>query len=434
MHIPAELMKLFSRIKDTLKSGTGGKFLKLSSGTITAQIIGLAATPVLTRYYTEDEFGVYAIYLSLLIVIATSATLRYEMGIIPSKTDEDAKRVAWNAGISTLIISGLTLIGLLFAGSWFQEMMDIPAESFLLFYFLPAAVMAMAFYNILFNHHNRFEHYSFLGKAKIFQITSVSGIQLTGIPLLLQKTGLIAGDIIGRLLTILYFFRFSFRRIRSAIKNRPSNRALKVNAYRNKAYPKFNLAAAFIDRLSFEIPVLVITKLFELATVGFYSVAMRVLSLPAMFIGQAMAQVFYKTFTDYAHDYKLAKKFLFKTWGFLSLVGLLPLIIILGWGPEIFAFVLGNDWYAAGEMARVIAPMLFVMFVSSPSSNAYLTLNLHHLTPLFPIASLIYRPGCIYIGYLMGDILTGLWLLTIVHIIFVILYNLIIIRKLSAKQ
>lgn len=424
-------MKLFSRIKDTLKSGTGGKFLKLSSGTITSQIIGLAATPVLTRYYTEDEFGVYAIYLSLLIIIATSATLRYEMGIIPSKTDEDAKKVAWNAGISTLLISGLAFIGLLLAGSWFQDLMEIPSESFLLFYFLPVSVFSMAAYNILFNHHNRYERYGLLGKAKIFQISSVSGLQLAGIPLLLQKTGLIAGDVIGRLLTIFYFIRFNFRRIRKIIREKPSNRALKVNALRNKAYPKFNLLASFVDRLSFEIPVLVITKLFELATVGFYSIAMRVLSLPAMFIGQAMAQVFYKTFTDYAHDYKMARKFLFKTWGFLSLVGLLPLIIILGWGPEIFAFVLGSDWYTAGEMARVIAPMLFVMFVSSPSSNAYLTLNLHHLTPLFPIASLIYRPGCIYIGYLMGDILTGLWLLTIVHIVFVVLYNLVIIKKLS---
>jgi O-antigen/teichoic acid export membrane protein len=426
-------MELLNRLKDTVKNGTAGKFLKLSSGTIIAQIIGLAATPILTRYYTEDDFGVYAIYLSLLIIIATSATLRYEMGIIPSKTDEDARRVAWNAGISTLLISGFTFIGLLLAGSWFQELMEIPSESFWLFYFLPAAIIAMAFYNILFNHHNRFENYSFLGKAKIFQITSVSGIQLTGISLLLQKTGLIAGDIIGRLLTILYFFRFNLPHIWSAIIKRPSNRALKVNAYKNKAYPKFNLAAAFIDRLSFEIPVLVITKLFELATVGFYSIAMRVLSLPAMFIGQAMAQVFYKTFTDYSYDYKLAKKFLFKTWGFLSLVGLLPLVIILGWGPEIFAFVLGNDWYVAGEMARVIAPMLFVMFVSSPSSNAYLTLNMHHLTPIFPLISLIYRPGCIYIGYLMGDILTGLWILTIVHIVFVVLYNLVIIKKLSVK-
>lgn len=427
-------MKLFSRIKDTLKSGTGGKFLKLSSGTITAQIIGLAATPVLTRYYTEDDFGVYAIYMSLLIILATSATLRYEMGIIPSKTNEDAKRVAWNAGISTFFVSGLVFLLLFVAGPWFRTMMEIPEDVFWLFYLLPVAVFSMALYNILFNHHNRYERYGFLGKAKIFQISSVSGIQLTGIPLMLQKTGLITGDIIGRFLTILYFFRFNFRHIRSVIKQKPAARALKTNALRNKAYPKFNLLASFVDRFAFEIPVLVITKLFELATVGFYSIAMRVLSLPAMFIGQAMAQVFYKTFTDYAHDYRLARKFLFKTWGFLSLVGLLPLIVVLGWGPEIFAFVLGSDWYAAGEMARVIAPMVFVMFVSSPSSNAYLTLNLHHLTPIFPIVSLIYRPGCIYIGYLMGDILTGLWLLTIIHILFVVLYNAIIIRKLSVQQ
>jgi len=426
-------MKIFNRLKETVKSGTAGKFIKLSSGTIIAQIIGLVATPVLTRYYTEDEFGVYAIYLSLLIIIATSATLRFEMGIIPSKTNEEAKKVAWNAVISTLVISSLTFIGLFIAGTWFQELMALPAESFWLFYFLPAAVLAMAFYNILFNYHNRFEHYSFLGKAKIFQITSISGIQLAGIPLLMQKTGLIAGDIIGRLFTILFFFRFNIQKIKSVALSKPSNRTLKVNAYKNKAYPKFNLAAAFIDRLSFEIPVLVITKFFELATVGFYSIAMRVLSLPAMFIGQAMAQVFYKTFTDYSDDYKLAKKFLFKTWGFLSLIGLPPLVITLGWGPEIFAFILGNDWYVAGEMARAISPMLFIMFVSSPSSNAYLTLNLHHLTPIFPLVSLIYRPGCIYIGYLMGDLLIGLWLLTTVHIIFVIFYNLIIIRKLSSK-
>jgi len=427
-------MKLFNRIKDTLKSDTGSKFLKLSKGTIIAQVIGLAATPVLTRYYTEDEFGVYAIYLSLLTVLAISVTLRYEMAIIPSKSDEDAKRVAWNAGISTLLFSGFVFLLLLWFGPWFKNLMSIPSEIFWIFYFLPVGVFSMAAFNILFNHHNRYERYDLLGNAKIFQISSVTGLQLAGIPLMLQKTGLISGDLIGRFLTILYFFRFKFRRIQRIARQRPAKRALKVNAIRNKAYPKFNLIASFVDRLSFEIPVLVITKLFELATVGFYSIAMRVLSLPAMFIGQAMAQVFYKTFTDYSYDYKKARTFLFKTWGILSLIGLLPLVIVLAWGPEIFAFVLGEQWYTAGEMARIIAPMLFVMFVSSPSSNAYLTLDMHHLTPFFPAAALIYRPGCIYIGYLMGDILTGLWLLTGVHILFVIMYNLIIIRKLSAPQ
>jgi hypothetical protein len=105
---------------------------------------------------------------------------------------------------------------------------------------------------------------------------------------------------------------------------------------------------------------------------------------------------------------------------------------ILFWGPSIFAFVLGEEWFEAGKMAQVIAPMLFVMFVSSPSSNAYLTLNLHHLTPIFPIASLIYRPGCVYFGYLKDDLLLGLALLSGIHILFVLIYNIIIIKKLSS--
>jgi O-antigen/teichoic acid export membrane protein len=50
----------------------------------------------------------------------------------------------------------------------------------------------------------------------------------------------------------------------------------------------------------------------------------------------------------------------------LLLVGLVPAVVLIAAGPQLFSFVFGPDWVQAGVYARYLAPGLLVQLVTSP--------------------------------------------------------------------
>ena len=71
--------------------------------------------------------------------------------------------------------------------------------------------------------------------------------------------------------------------------------------------------------------------------------------------------------------------------------------------------------------------MAFLMFVSTPTSTALLTLDGQKLTLPFSIAQLLYKSGALYYGYIQGDLLLGLKILVGMHSLQIILYNMSIL-------
>ena len=51
------------------------------------------------------------------------------------------------------------------------------------------------------------------------------------------------------------------------------------------------------------------------------------------------------------------------------------MMIILVFGDNLFAFILGKKWEQAGTFAQYMAPWVYVVFVASPVSNLYLKLS-----------------------------------------------------------
>lgn len=66
----------------------------LVGGTTGAQLLAVLAAPLLTRLYTPEDFGLLAVYASLLGLIAVIASLRYELAIPLPTDDTEAAAVA----------------------------------------------------------------------------------------------------------------------------------------------------------------------------------------------------------------------------------------------------------------------------------------------------------------------------------------------------
>lgn len=67
--------------------------ITLMTGTTIAQAIPIAISPILTRIYAPEDFGVFALYMAIASIFAVIATGRYEMAIMLPHEEDDVKSI-----------------------------------------------------------------------------------------------------------------------------------------------------------------------------------------------------------------------------------------------------------------------------------------------------------------------------------------------------
>ncbi|MGQ9623675.1 MAG: lipopolysaccharide biosynthesis protein, partial [Candidatus Caldatribacteriaceae bacterium] len=71
----------------------GRSVLLLAGGTALGQAVTVLVSPILTRLYSPEDFGVFGVYASLLGIVAVIASLRYEYAIPLPEEDETAANI-----------------------------------------------------------------------------------------------------------------------------------------------------------------------------------------------------------------------------------------------------------------------------------------------------------------------------------------------------
>ncbi|MGR7908328.1 oligosaccharide flippase family protein [Lysinibacillus capsici] len=108
------------------------------TGTVLAQLIPILLSPVLTRLYSPDEFGILAVFISITSILTVFVNLRLDVAIMSAHENEKIPL----KNISLTITSILTIIILMFLilfSSFFKEMfkgIDYNLIVFLDLYFL----------------------------------------------------------------------------------------------------------------------------------------------------------------------------------------------------------------------------------------------------------------------------------------------------------
>lgn len=175
--------------------------LTLTIGTTIAQFLPLLIYPVLARIYSPEQFGILASLTSLISILTVISTGKYEFAILVAKDDKDAANIT----CLSLVISALFLLFILLPLFFFRDevgrLCGNNSE-----YWILICPFAAFFINI-FNCYNewcvRKKYYFNLSINKITNSVSVTlGKLLFGFTKF-QNSGLIIGDIIGRIITAL---------------------------------------------------------------------------------------------------------------------------------------------------------------------------------------------------------------------------------------
>lgn len=330
-----------------------------------AQAIPIAISPLLTRMYSPEEFGAFALFLALVTILGGVAAARYDMAIMLPNSQRDAETVAWLSGGITTLFSLLLSIPCIWGretvASWFGD----PGLAAILPW-MPLAVWLLSLGAIFSALASRARQFSRVARANVLKSVSMSGVQLAAGGATYGTAGLVIGNLVGGVLLLL-----GLRNTRgglSAIDVPQSKDVLRL-AGTYKDFPKFSVWATFANGVSVNVLSLLLSTFYSLASLGFYNLVQRVLAAPSAVLGSAVGQVFYqRASVEFRESGTILHSF-HSAWLRLLFISIPLFLPILFFADPVFAFIFGEDWRVAGHYAEILAPMFWIRFWVSPLSS-----------------------------------------------------------------
>jgi O-antigen/teichoic acid export membrane protein len=404
-------------------------FKSLSSlllGTIVAQAILFLASLVLTRLYSDDDFGYYNIIISVVSIGSVISTLSYDKSIIVSRSNRRYMSAILLCAFLATSIAFIIAIGGLLCMT-FKLGLPIAVRHHDVIITIPLLILANAFTQILTYSQLRNKQANIVAALKITSASSISIFQMTG-SFLKSGLGLVYGHIAG---TFIYFI-FMTKALRNIFQHRLLVRkSLLSTARHHKNFPHYLFPNEIIDNLSNQLPLLLIGYFTSLATLGQYGLANRVLSAPAALVGQAVSQAFFQKISHETSGPFSLLQTIKQVWLGMTIIGIIPFSILFFLGPQLFALFFGEAWREAGAIASASALLLFFRFISSPTSTIYIKMNMQRQGFYFCIFALLYRLFSYLLLSVKFSLLFCIIIHTVIEVTFIILYNLYAVYKLS---
>lgn len=350
------------------KSEFSRNVLTLMTGTTIAQAIPIAISPILTRIYTPEDFGILALFVAVTAIFGSIANGRYELAIMLPRKDEDAINIF---ALGFIIVSCLALVLLVLAivfNDYFTKLLGHDEIGFWL-YFVPLVVFFTGLWNILNYFNNRRKNYKDLRNATIIKSIILATIQLSVGFLKSGVTGLISGQIISQLFANTKLLKNIIRD--KLLISKISRIRMLALLKKYKKFPMYSLPSTLADTVSQQLPYIVMPTVFSLMIGGYFSFAKKIINLPSSLISSSISQVFYQSMVNAKNERYRLEILLFRTLKKLALIALPAALFLYFSTPYIFPFVFGENWTIAGEIAQYLSLIFFITFIVSPLSISF---------------------------------------------------------------
>ncbi|MHA7808480.1 MAG: oligosaccharide flippase family protein [Marinobacter adhaerens] len=367
----------------------------LAGGTAGAQLVVIAASPILTRLYTPDEFGLLAVYTAILGILGVIASLRYQLAIPLPKTTEQALNIL---ALSFFALTALTLILSVmvgFFGNRFAELLNAPRLKPYL-WLVPIGFFFIGMHEMLQYWALRTRAFGLIARTKMIQSTSVAGLQIIGSSI--GPLALLAGRVIGQVIGNVVLLRGINPAKLAKTKLNINLKNIACVARKYKQFPLFSSWAGLLNATGTQMPPLFFAAAFSPAAAGGYMLAQRVINMPLSVIGTAVSDAFLPTSIDGRREGRLGNQ-LTKLFAALASVMFPGATLLFFIAPDLFQIIFGDNWRIAGEIVRWLAPMLAIQFLINPVSRIFVTVERQDLALLFQGVLFGLRLGSLSISY-----------------------------------
>jgi O-antigen/teichoic acid export membrane protein len=337
------------------------------SGALGAQALPLLAAPLITRMCTPAELGAFSVWLGVVAVAAVGATLRLDTAMILDHGTQQQRTC-----FSVVALSATALGLALTVCAIGAHLLDLPIMrqmSWLGLLTLGVGTWLTAFQQTTLAYATSHNAFGKAASAKVWGAATIVVMQLLLLTAGAGGAALVAGHLVGLGAGLVAAWTLlKPPTIHIGIKLDRSQRNYLV---RHQAFWRFALPSNMLNALVGQLPLFMIGARHGALAAGLFALTQRVLAAPISLLAASVLEVFKR---QSVHDFqtlgncKQAYRYTFKA---LLLLGLGPSIILFAFSPQLFAWVFGESWRPAGELARILAPLYFLNFIASPLSYVF---------------------------------------------------------------
>ncbi len=381
------------------KSEFAKNAITLISGSSIAQILPVAISPILSRIYSSEDFGVLALFMAISSIFGIIANGRYELAVILPKKDSDAINIMALGVFISSFFSLLLLIFVIIFHDYIVVWLDNDDISSWL-YVAPSVIFLIGFFKMLNYYNTRLKEYKNISKALVLKSTGTVILQMGLFFVEKIGFGLLSGFSAGHLFGNIGLLKVIIRD-KETLKCISKKEIIK-QAKRYSRFPKLTMPASLANVLSYEVVNILISKIFSIATLGNFSFANRVLRAPSSFIGNSIGQIYFQEASDEKKNSGCATKTFKSVVRKLSIGGLVIFTILFFTSEWLFVFIFGSEWGIAGTYAKILSPFLFVQFVVSPVSVSLSLFEKQHLSLYWQLGLLLFSLLSITIAFVLN--------------------------------
>ncbi|MCK4788789.1 MAG: oligosaccharide flippase family protein [Desulfobacteraceae bacterium] len=415
---------------------SNGSFLSntisLVRGDIIAQIIMVSLTPIITRLYLPEAFGLFSILVSIVTVVMPISHLHYNVAVQLPRDETDADSLALLSILLVMATSFLSFIVIFMFSNVLSSLLKIE-DSLYILYFIPASIFLGGINDVLNAWHLRMKQFKRLALTKI---TAATGNRITTLILGLQglsgPVGLVAGKIAGHLFSNFRLICYQGPRQINSIISLSSLKKIRSVALRYKEFPKYSWSS-LLQQTARQLPVFYLGYFFTPAVAGYYALCRNVLAIPTQLIAKGLSKNFYqRTSEAFRLDQDISSNLLIFL-KYVVTVVVFPMTLFCLIAVDTFTFIFGPDWQEVGLYAQVLAPMFISSFLWLPFGGLFDLLEKQKERMLFDLSFFAVSIVSLSAGSLLNSPLSAVAIFSFSRTIMNLYRTLWIISKVGIK-
>ena len=374
-----------------IKRMMGDTSLLMCAGII-VQLINILAYPVLTRFYSAADFGVFAAVLGLATVIGSAICLRLDMifQLIPKDDENDLLRSAFTISLS---LAGLVFGALLIASDWVLPWVAGDYQDRIAPFGWAALIAGLGLligWSALGKQiKSKAVQYGRLSVAQVLRAVAAIGTQVVVAYVWPSPIGLFFGFALG----LLVFIAFTLTLPKTG-RETPLRFAVLSTLAHHKTLIRVDTVNVLISAMVMAVYPLVILSMFGATAAGYFAIASRFSFIPVEFMGAAISTVFFQRFSESFRNNKGAIQLF---WGTLVL-GLITgttVGLVFWFGAGWFVgFLFESAWAPTAGLIIALIPTMVVRFYIGCVGSAPLVMKRPVLLLIWNLSQIVIVGAC----------------------------------------
>jgi len=348
-----------------LRKGTfSANVLTLTAGTVLSQGLNAAATLILARIFTPEDFGLLALFMAITTSLSVIASWRYETAVMLPEKEEEAANLQVLAFLILLGMSALSLVCVaLFRNSIAQMLGENRLAPWL--WGVPITLFSSGLYQILSYWASREKHFHLLAISRVGQTLGIVGAQLGFLALGLGGAkALIFGWVAGQSVGVAILFERALKDEGQFVRRSLDWGLVRSGFFKYKNFPIYTAPYTFVGNAAKQVVFVVLRVFADIHVVGLFSMARRAVTLPVSFITSSMKQVFYEKASTELNSGHL-EPFVLRILKIQVALATPVLVFFVFEAELLLGVVLGAVWAASGPFASLLAFSGYLEFVTS---------------------------------------------------------------------